>query len=35
VRTARGRMAARKAYEHFGLKVPDKLPNLPLFEDEE
>jgi holliday junction DNA helicase RuvB len=35
LRTARGRMAARKAYEHFGLKVPDKLPNLPLFEDSE
>jgi Holliday junction DNA helicase RuvB len=35
LRTARGRMAARKAYEHFGLKVPDKLPSLPLFEDQE
>jgi len=35
LRTARGRMAARKAYEHFGLKAPEKLASLPLFEDEE
>jgi Holliday junction DNA helicase RuvB len=34
VRTARGRMAARAAYLHFGLKVPErKLGNLSLFED--
>ena len=35
LRTARGRVAARKAYEHFGLRVPEKLPSLPLFEDPE
>jgi Holliday junction DNA helicase RuvB len=32
-RTARGRVASRKAYEHFGLKAPERLSNLPLFED--
>jgi Holliday junction DNA helicase RuvB len=35
VRTARGRVAARKAYEHFGMKAPERLANLPLFEDEQ
>jgi holliday junction DNA helicase RuvB len=35
MRTARGRMATRSAYLHFGLKVPDRaLTNLPLFEAE-
>jgi Holliday junction DNA helicase RuvB len=35
MRTARGRMATRSAYLHFGLKVPDRNPaNLPLFEAE-
>jgi Holliday junction DNA helicase RuvB len=34
-RTARGRVAARKAYEHFRLKAPDRLSSLPLFEDGE
>ena len=33
VRTARGRVATRAAYLHFGLKAPDRNPpNLPLFE---
>jgi holliday junction DNA helicase RuvB len=33
MRTARGRMATRNAYLHFGLKVPERaLTNLPLFE---
>jgi holliday junction DNA helicase RuvB len=33
MRTARGRMATRAAYLHFGLKAPDRtLTNLPLFE---
>jgi Holliday junction DNA helicase RuvB len=33
MRTARGRMATRSAYLHFGLKVPERaLTNLPLFE---
>jgi Holliday junction DNA helicase RuvB len=33
MRTARGRMATRNAYLHFGLKVPERaLANLPLFE---
>ena len=33
MRTARGRMATRSAYLHFGLKVPERaLGNLPLFE---
>jgi Holliday junction DNA helicase RuvB len=35
MRTARGRMATRNAYLHFGLKVPERaLANLPLFEAE-
>jgi Holliday junction DNA helicase RuvB len=35
MRTARGRMATRSAYLHFGLKVPERaLTNLPLFETE-
>jgi holliday junction DNA helicase RuvB len=33
MRTARGRMATRAAYLHFGLKVPERsLTNLPLFD---
>jgi holliday junction DNA helicase RuvB len=33
MRTARGRMATRSAYLHFGLKVPDRaLTNMPLFD---
>ena len=33
VRTARGRIATRSAYLHFGLKVPERASgNLPLFE---
>jgi Holliday junction DNA helicase RuvB len=33
IRTARGRVATRAAYLHFGLKVPERaLTNLPLFE---
>ena len=35
LRTARGRIAARKAYEHLGLRAPERLASLPLFEDEE
>jgi Holliday junction DNA helicase RuvB len=33
-RTSRGRLATRRAYEHFGLKAPKspEAPNLPLFE---
>ncbi|HEY8053202.1 MAG: Holliday junction branch migration DNA helicase RuvB [Steroidobacterales bacterium] len=35
VRTARGRMATRASYLHFGLKAPDRqAPTLPLFEDQ-
>jgi holliday junction DNA helicase RuvB len=35
MRTARGRMATRNAYQHFGLKVPERaMANLPLFEAE-
>ena len=35
MRTARGRMATRNAYLHFGLKVPERTGgNLPLFEAE-
>jgi holliday junction DNA helicase RuvB len=35
MRTARGRMATRTAYLHFGLKVPERqLASLPLFEAE-
>jgi Holliday junction DNA helicase RuvB len=34
MRTARGRMATRMAYEHFGLKAPERpAASLPLFED--
>ena len=33
-RTARGRMATRAAYEHFGLHPPERVaPALPLFEE--
>jgi Holliday junction DNA helicase RuvB len=33
MRTARGRMATRSTYLHFGLKVPERAQsNLPLFE---
>jgi len=33
MRTARGRIATRSAYLHFGLKIPERaLTNLPLFE---
>jgi holliday junction DNA helicase RuvB len=34
-RTARGRVAARRAYEHFGLKPPERLSNLTLFDEAE
>jgi Holliday junction DNA helicase RuvB len=35
MRTARGRIATRNAYLHFGLKVPERvLTNLPLFESD-
>jgi len=35
MRTARGRMATRNAYLHFGLKAPERAGgNLPLFEAE-
>jgi Holliday junction DNA helicase RuvB len=35
MRTARGRIATRNAYLHFGLKVPERASaNLPLFEAE-
>jgi holliday junction DNA helicase RuvB len=35
MRTARGRMATRHAYLHFGLKVPERvLGTMPLFEAE-
>ena len=35
MRTARGRMATRNAYLHFGLKVPDRVVGtMPLFEAE-
>jgi len=35
MRTARGRVATRTAYLHFGLKAPDRpAAALPLFEDE-
>jgi Holliday junction DNA helicase RuvB len=34
MRTARGRMATRAAYLHFGLKAPERsAANLPLFEE--
>jgi Holliday junction DNA helicase RuvB len=33
MRTARGRIATRAAYLHFGLKMPERAPgSLPLFE---
>jgi Holliday junction DNA helicase RuvB len=33
MRTARGRMATRNAYQHFGLKVPERAQtSLSLFE---
>jgi Holliday junction DNA helicase RuvB len=35
MRTARGRIATRSAYLHFGLKVPERISaTLPLFEAE-
>ncbi len=35
MRTARGRMATRAAYLHFGLKVPERVQtSMPLFEAE-
>jgi Holliday junction DNA helicase RuvB len=35
MRTARGRMATRNAYLHFGLKVPERvLGTMPMFEAE-
>jgi Holliday junction DNA helicase RuvB len=35
MRTARGRMATRQAYLHFGFKVPERaMTNMPLFEAE-
>src|SRR3954466_12552976 len=35
MRTARGRMATRNAYLHFGLKMPERaLASLPLFDGE-
>ena len=35
MRTARGRVATRNAYLHFGLKMPERaLASLPLFEGE-
>ena len=34
MRTARGRVATRTAYLHFGLKAPERpAASLPLFED--
>ncbi|MEP7246378.1 MAG: Holliday junction branch migration DNA helicase RuvB [Gammaproteobacteria bacterium] len=34
MRTARGRVATRTAYQHFGLKAPERpAASLPLFED--
>jgi holliday junction DNA helicase RuvB len=34
IRTARGRMATRASYLHFGLKPPERVTaTLPLFED--
>jgi Holliday junction DNA helicase RuvB len=34
MRTARGRVATRQAYQHFGLKTPERPPaSLGLFED--
>jgi Holliday junction DNA helicase RuvB len=35
MRTARGRMATRSAYQHFGLRAPERISaNLQLFEDD-
>ena len=35
MRTARGRMATRNAYLHFGLRPPERaIANLPLFEEQ-
>jgi len=34
VRTARGRIATRASYLHFGLKPPERAATLPLFEGE-
>jgi holliday junction DNA helicase RuvB len=34
VRTARGRMATRASYLHFGIKPPERAASLPLFEGE-
>ncbi len=35
VRTARGRMATRASYEHFGYRLPERaVQGLPLFEDD-
>ncbi len=33
VRTARGRMATAKAYQHLGLKAPRRPSDVDLFED--
>jgi hypothetical protein len=36
MRTARGRVATRTAYQHFGLRVPERpAQTLKLFEDGE
>jgi len=34
VRTARGRMVTRASYLHFGIKPPERVTTLPLFEGE-
>ena len=34
VRTARGRMATRASYLHFGIRPPERAATLPLFEGE-
>jgi Holliday junction DNA helicase RuvB len=34
VRTARGRMVTRASYLHFGIKPPERVATLPLFEGE-
>ena len=34
MRTARGRMATRASYLHFGIKPPERAATLPLFEGE-
>ena len=33
MRTARGRVATRKAFEHLGLPMPTGAASMPLFED--